>query len=1098
MRRKRHATVTGLLFAFLLVINIFTPSVSALTGKEHNTTQNEMVQLVEETITIEEAIAIASEESIVTVRGFIVGHANNGNVKDEATNDHNVVIATSADEKDINKMISIQLAVGDRPEFGLVTNPGIIGLEVIVSGKLNPKYNGLVGLKKPVTIIKADNGPVDPEVPEELEIISVAEARAQEKGRAKIKGTVMGRLKNAIIVQDATAGIAVRPTSLDLNLGEEVVLEGNLASYNGLLQLDPATIVEKTGTINDVDATAIDGSQLTKDNQSKLVEIKKVKITDVQDGGTWANYTAEDEDGNIFLVRDESNVLELTVGSTYDSITGIVSHFYDEAQLIPRNSADIVADATVVQAVFATPAAGTVPSGTKVELKTYTKDASIFYTLDNGDPALNGIEYKEAIVLEKNTTIRAIAKKDGMTTSILSLMVYDVYDAEDGIQIHNIQGASHTSPMDGQVVQDVEGVVTYTYDIRGSHYFHIQALEENYDSNPKTSEAIVIYTGKKENVTVGDYVGITGTVSEYAIDGYDDKEQSDLPITQINARNDKGGVIEVKERNIELPAPIKITSSNIPKDIIGDNVFVDFEPESNALDFWESIEGMRVEVAPSKLVAPQAHGDLVVVTDEMETNTVNGGIMLEKSGPNAQTIQFKVQPNDKARDLKVKTGDQFTEALTGVVNYGFGNYKIYADLADVEAALVESEVIPHVSSIVKDEDKLTIASYNMENYSANTSKNETPNSKSMLIAESFVDVMMSPDIIGLIEVQDNNGGDEGPEDADASESYERLIADIIKAGGPSYEFVNINPEYNQDGGKPNGNIRVGYLYNSDRVSLIEAKHGSPTEAVSYEDGKLTLNPGRVEPMNPIQQSSRKPLAAQFEFNGETVVVVANHLNSKLGDDGFWGKNQPPVIGSEPKRIELARMLNAFASDILEDNPEENIVILGDMNDFEFSKPLQELKGNLLTNMVDLVPEESRYSYVYQGNSQVLDHVLVSNNRVEQTEIDMIHVNADYTEMHGRASDHDAVLVQMDLRELEDTDIPWTPLEPSNPIEKEDIPWTPLQPSKPIKKPKPEDKENEKLPATGMENNIKVVLISSGMVALGLSAVYLDKRRKDHN
>ena len=922
-----------------------------------------------------------------------------------------------------------------------------MGSEIVVTGTLE-KYVGDFGLKSP-TSIEFKNA--IPEVPVEAELITMAAAREQKTGIVRVKGFVTAKLNNSIQIQDATGAIAVRPVSLDIKLGEEVILQGELKEYRELLQLDSASLIEKTGVTEVTEPVVLKASEL-KANQSELAKVLKIKITSVTDGGAWSNYHAEDAEGTKFIVRDENNSLPFKVGSSYDSITGIISQFDEDIQFIPRNIADIVFDSTVVQPVYSTPGEGLVPIGTEIELKSYTEGAEIFYTLDNSDPLVKGIKYDKAITLDVDSTIRAIAKKTGSETSVETVLAYKVYDASEGIKIHHIQGDTHTSPMKGQLVQDIEGVVTYKFDIRGAHYFNIQALEKDYDDNSKTSEAIVIYTGKAANIEVGDLVQINGKVDEHQIDGYDDRVKTDLALTQINARDDQGGTIKVLEKKVTLPKAIKITSSDIPKVIAGDKTFIDFEPENYAIDYWESMEAMRVEIAPSKSVAPQANGDLVVVTEEMKTDTINGGILLKESGPNSQSIQFSVQPNGPARNLKVKTGDKFTKALTGVVSYGYGSYKIYADLDAVKDAHVEVEYIPQKSTIVNEEDKLTIASYNVENYSANKSAKETPDSKSKKIAESFVNVMNSPDIIGLIEVQDNNGQGEGPTGAEADESYKRLIADIKTAGGPEYEFVNIDPEYNKDGGAPNGNIRVGYLYNPTRVSMVDAPKGSATEAVDYKEGKLTLNPGRIEPGHSSLVRTRKPLAAQFLFQGETVVVVANHLNSKLGDQGYYGQNQPPVLGSEPQRHEIAKLINDFVKDIKKVNPKENVVVLGDMNDFEFSKALTALKGDELTNMIDLVPSNERYTYVYQGNSQVLDHVLVSNNLVENTKVSIIHVNADYTEMHSRASDHDAVLVQMDLKEVIKPDIPLTPLEPSKPIEKPGIPMTPLEPSKPIEKP----------------------------------------------
>ena len=60
--------------------------------------------------------------------------------------------------------------------------------------------------------------------------------------------------------------------------------------------------------------------------------------------------------------------------------------------------------------------------------------------------------------------------------------------------------------------------------------------------------------------------------------------------------------------------------------------------------------------------------------------------------------------------------------------------------------------------------------------------------------------------------------------------------------------MNIDPVNNADGGAPNANIRVGFLYNPDRVKLTKGMpHGDATTAVGYEKGKLTLNPGRIDP-----------------------------------------------------------------------------------------------------------------------------------------------------------------------------------------------------------------------------------------------------------
>ena len=132
-----------------------------------------------------------------------------------------------------------------------------------------------------------------------------------------------------------------------------------------------------------------------------------------------------------------------------------------------------------------------------------------------------------------------------------------------------------------------------------------------------------------------------------------------------------------------------------------------------------------------------------------------------------------------------------------------------------------------------------------------------------------------PDIIGVEEMQDNNGSiNDGT--TDASLSAKRIIDAVLEIRGPKYEYVEIAPNNNQDGGAPGANIRVGFFYNPSRVKLATVPK------------LLDKNVVRIGEENPLFESTRKPLA-EFTFQGQNIVVVANHLNSKLGDATPFGK-----------------------------------------------------------------------------------------------------------------------------------------------------------------------------------------------------------------
>mgnify|MGYP001291917735 CR=1 FL=1 len=98
----------------------------------------------------------------------------------------------------------------------------------------------------------------------------------------------------------------------------------------------------------------------------------------------------------------------------------------------------------------------------------------------------------------------------------------------------------------------------------------------------------------------------------------------------------------------------------------------------------------------------------------------------------------------------------------------------------------------------------------------------------------------------------------------------------------------------QTGRRTTGREHPGrFLYNPDRVSLTEKPKGDATAPVGVDENGLSLNPGCIDPTNEAFTDSRKPLAAEFEFNGEQIIVIANHLNSKGGDDGLFGETYSP-------------------------------------------------------------------------------------------------------------------------------------------------------------------------------------------------------------
>ena len=564
------------------------------------------------------------------------------------------------------------------------------------------------------------------------------------------------------------------------------------------------------------------------------------------------------------------------------------------------------------------------------------------------------------------------------------------------LRIHDIQGAAQRSPYEGKEVEQVEGIVTM---VKGKTSFYLQELDDHIDTDEGTSEGILVYRSA-HGLKVGDKVSVDGSIKEYQELGYADA--ADLTTTEIVA-----SAIRLQASNQPLPTPIILGQQgrHIPNQIASSNGLAEYDPTQYSIDFYESLEGMRIQLNDAAIIGPYTYE--IPVTVDLQSSplvTPAGGLVIDNNQWNAKRLLISAKPTQT-----VSTGDQFAGALNGIMSYSYSNFKVLPEGA--LPPVIDNGLQREVSTLQSGSQQLTIASFNVENFWNNPKDQE----KTARIADDVVHHLRNPDILGLMEVQDNNG-ETNDGTTDASQSFGALIQDIQRAGGPTYQYASISPQDQQDGGAPGGNIRVGFLYNPARVSLPVATNGAgdSVTAATYTANGLNYNPVRIAPTDEAFAHSRKSLAAQFVFNGEQVIVIANHFNSKGGDQALYGSIQPPVRSSEIQRAKQASLLNQFVKQTLAQNSQANIVLLGDFNDFQFSNTLHVLKGKELTNLVDTLPANERYSYVYEGNSQTLDHILMTSPLANRAQLDIVHINSDFMEADGRVSDHDPLLARIDF------------------------------------------------------------------------------------
>jgi predicted extracellular nuclease len=234
---------------------------------------------------------------------------------------------------------------------------------------------------------------------------------------------------------------------------------------------------------------------------------------------------------------------------------------------------------------------------------------------------------------------------------------------------------------------------------------------------------------------------------------------------------------------------------------------------------------------------------------------------------------------------------------------------------------------------------------------------------------------------------------------EADLTYAGLITTIKELNGIEYHWVDIAPQVGADGGQPGGGIRNGYLYNPNRVDLIE-------DSVRVIGANETAFEG-----------SRKPLVAHFreKDSGKILVCINVHLASKRHQRSIFAPDQPSFDSREGVRVKQAKIIRNELLAIREQGLD--YYVTGDFNDTEESETLAAMLGDESVNLVKTLPAEQRYDYNHRGKLQVLMHGVIPQELAEQgAEYDIIHGNellgVEPGQLGDKPSDHAYVLARI--------------------------------------------------------------------------------------
>jgi uncharacterized protein len=578
---------------------------------------------------------------------------------------------------------------------------------------------------------------------------------------------------------------------------------------------------------------------------------------------------------------------------------------------------------------------------------------------------------------------------------------------------HDVQGSGAVSPIPLGTSVTVRGVVT----ARKTNGFFVQTEPGFEDADPLTSEGLLIFSGGVPTAAaaVGRLVTVSGTVAEFGNPG--------VTVTEL------AGAITVTDLGPgTLPNPYPLTPADVSP--------------TGTRDQLERFEGMRVFAASVTAVAGtdgsvseatatgSSFGEVdVVLTGQprpfREPGLEPGAPLLpcaNTPGPcnlphwDGNPELFRIDTNGIAGTSirNVSTGAVFTNVV-GPLDHAFGNYVVLAETQLEPAGGLA--VLPAPAAAPT---HYTVASLNMQRFfdTANdpgksdavltaTAYNNRLTKASLMIRET----LNLPDIIGVQEVENL---------AVLQDLAARVNMDA-GAANPGYQA------FLEEGNDPGG-IDVGFLVKTGngRVTIDSVEQiGLAATFVDPGNGSIDL------------LNDRPPLVLRATIQGpatalpQPITVINNHLRSLNGVDA----NSPTGVRVRAKRQAQAEFLASYIQGRQINDPAEAIVSLGDYNAFSFNDGYGDVMGTIRgepapadevvvastdlvePNLVELaafIAEADRYSYIFEGSAQTLDHVLATANLVPQF-AGLVHarVNADFPESArgdistpARLSDHD--------------------------------------------------------------------------------------------
>jgi len=548
--------------------------------------------------------------------------------------------------------------------------------------------------------------------------------------------------------------------------------------------------------------------------------------------------------------------------------------------------------------------------------------------------------------------------------------------AQDILPVYVIQGEGLVSPYWGARVTTFGVVTAVTPD-----GFYLQ--DPNGDGRDETSDGVFVYTSKPPSWPLGTCVDVRNAyVDEYY-------EKTELSRAKVAMR--AAPCVWLSGQAPWLPVP------QFGQDVR--STYERYEGMVVALDDWAGVvQGptkryrngdAELSFVPTELVPYLSDGRIFQAEADEQTALVFVSGILGATLPDANWGDAVAVGRQQGENRRA----------AAVVDFNFGKYQVLL-LPGTPVEHTAARVLADGVAPTGRED-FTICTVNLLGLGQGSA--QTPDAGDYAAALQQSARVIAQDLQGCTIL----GLQETGTPTDAAALADRLRSDF----GLDYLALSFAGPQTTSSEFP---LTNSVLVRRDRVQVLAAQSRQGCSAVDYAvDEDRNVCPAGQFPL-----FDRPPLLADLLVTGAwdepyALRVIDNHWKSKTGDE----------LANAPRRVAQARFVAAAVQERLVVDSNAAVVVLGDLNDYADSESVATLRlatQPALVHTFDAMPPLDRYTYIYNGSSQILDHILVSASMAPAVvEVNPVHINADFAaplapsadRLH-HTSDHDPVLVRI--------------------------------------------------------------------------------------